>query len=131
MFLLDTNIIIAYFKGNVSVKEKIISRIEEIAVSVLVAAELNYGAKASQHPKKNLDKLTRFIDVVHIIPFDLSCAVKFGDIKSKLRAIGKPTGEVDALIAATAMAHKAILVTDNIRHFKNIEGLKMENWLES
>jgi len=66
----------------------------------------------------------------HLIPFDLSCAIKFGNIKSKLRAIGKPTGEVDALIAATALTHDAVLVTNNPKHFKNIEGLKMENWLE-
>jgi tRNA(fMet)-specific endonuclease VapC len=130
MFLLDTNIIIAYFKGNHVVKEKIILNIEEIAVSTLVIAELYYGAKSSQHMEKNLEKLTRFIDVIRIIPFDLSCAIKFGDIKSRLRAIGKPTGEVDTLIAATAITHKAILVTNNLRHFENIEGLKMENWLE-
>jgi len=47
MFLLDTNIIIAYLKGNHAVKDKIISNIEEIAVSALVIAELNYGAKSS------------------------------------------------------------------------------------
>lgn len=130
MFLLDTNIIIAYFKGNHVVKEKIISNIEEIAVSTLVIAELNYGAKASQHPEKNIEKLSRFIDVIRTIPFNLSCAIKFGDIKSKLRAIGKPAGELDTLIAATAITHKAILVTNNIKHFENIEGLKIENWLE-
>ncbi len=130
MFILDTNIIIAYFKGSHIVKEKIVSNIKEIAVSTLVIAELNYGAKSSQNAEKNLEKLSRFIDVIRIIPFDLSCALKFGDIKSKLRAIGKPTGEVDALIAATAITHKAILVTNNSRHFENIEGLEIENWLE-
>jgi tRNA(fMet)-specific endonuclease VapC len=129
MFLLDTNIIIAYFKGNHIVKEKILSNIEEIAISTLVIAELYYGAKSSQYPEKNLGKLSRFIDVIRIIPFDLSCALKFGDIKSKLRAIGKPTGEVDALIGATAITHDAVLVTNNLKHFENIEGLKMENWL--
>ncbi|MBI5043662.1 MAG: PIN domain-containing protein [Nitrospirae bacterium] len=54
MFLLDTNIIIAYLKGNHAIKDKIISNIEEIAVSALVIAELNYGAKSSQYPEKNL-----------------------------------------------------------------------------
>lgn len=129
MFLLDTNIIIAYFKGNPAIKEKILSNMEEIAVSTLVIAELNYGAKSSQYPEKNLETLSRFLDIIRIISFDLSCAIKFGDIKSRLRAIGKPTGEVDALIAATAVAQKAILVTNNLRHFENIEGLEIENWL--
>ncbi len=130
MFLLDTNIIIAYFKGNHAIKDKIISNIEEIAVSTLVIAELNYGAKSSQYPEKNLEKLLRLLDIIQIIPFDLPCAIKFGDIKSRLRAIGRPTGEVDALIAATAMTHDAILITNNLRHFENIEGLKTEDWLK-
>lgn len=56
--------------------------------------------------------------------------MKFGDIKSRLRAIGKPTGEVDALIAATAMTYDATLITNNLRHFENIEGLKTEDWLK-
>lgn len=129
MFLLDTNIIIAYFKGSYAIKEKILSNINEIAVSTLVIAELNYGAKSSQHPEKNLEKLSSFIEIIRIIPFDLTCAIKFGDIKSKLRALGKPTGEVDALIAATAIMHKATLVTNNQKHFENIEGLKVEDWL--
>ena len=49
-------------------------------------------------------------------------------VKSKLRKLGKPTGETDALIAATAMAYKALLVSGNKRHFENIEGLKIESW---
>ena len=130
MFLLDTNIIIAYFKGNHAIKDKIISNIEEIAVSTLVIAELNYGAKSSQYHEKNMEKLLRLLDIIQIIPFDLPCAIKFGDIKSRLRAIGRPTGEVDALIAATAMTHDAILITNNLRHFENIEGLKTEDWLK-
>jgi tRNA(fMet)-specific endonuclease VapC len=64
-----------------------------------------------------------------VVPFDLECAKIFGTIKSKLRKLGKPTGETDALIAATAMFHKALLVTGNRKHFENIDGLKVESWL--
>ena len=94
----------------------------------MVVAELDYGAKASDRAKENLEKLYRFIDVVPVLPFDIECAKIFGTIKSKLRKIGKPTGEVDAFIAATAMAYKATLVTVNRKHFENIEGLKIEVW---
>ena len=93
-----------------------------------MVAELDYGAKASQKAKENLEKLRRFVDIVRVVPFDLQCAKIFGTIKSKLRKLGRPTGEMDALIAATAMSHKAVLVTGNIRHFENIEGLKVEIW---
>lgn len=128
MILLDTNVVIAYLNGNKMVSERIRAEIDRIALSTLVAAELDYGAKASKNARKNLENLYRFLDIVLVIPFDLECAKSFGTIKSKHRSIGKPTGEVDALIAATAIAHKATLATINKKHFENIEGLKVEIW---
>ena len=128
MILLDTNIVIAFFSGNRAVLRRIQEHISKIALSVLVVAELDYGAKASERARENLEKLYRFLDIVEIVPFDLECAKVFGTIKSKLREIGRPTGEMDALIAATAMVHKATLVTGNQRHFENIEGLRSESW---
>jgi predicted nucleic acid-binding protein len=62
------------------------------------------------------------------IIFDVECAKVFGTVKSKLRSQGKPAGEVDALIAATAIAHEATFVTSNEKHFENIEGLRFEVW---
>ena len=128
MNLLDTNVVIAFFNGNKTVLQRIYADVDRIALSSLVVAELDYGAKASQKAKENLEKLHRFVDIVQVVPFDIECAKIFGTIKSKLRKLGKPTGEMDALIAATAMAHKAVLVTGNRKHFKNIEGLKVEIW---
>ena len=128
MILLDTNVVIAFFNGNQAVLKLIQAEIGRIALSTLVVAELDYGAKASQKAKENIEKLHRFVDIVQVVPFDLESAKIFGTIKSKLRKLGKPTGETDALIAATAMAYKALLVSGNKRHFENIEGLKIESW---
>jgi len=128
MILLDTNVVIAFLNGNKAIAERIEGNIDKIALSSLVVAELNFGAKASQHATRNLEKLRRLLDVVQTVPFDLDCADAFGTIKSRLRAIGKPTGEVDALIAATAIVHKAVLVTGNKKHFEHIEGLRIETW---
>ena len=130
MILLDTNIVVAFLNGDNSILKRIKDEIDRIALSSLVVAELDYGAKVSQRAKDNLEKLYRFVDVVQVVPFDIESAKIFGSIKSKLRNIGKPTGEVDVLIAATAMAHKATLVTANKKHFENIEGLKIEVWLK-
>ena len=129
MILLDTNVVIAFFNGNQEVLKRIQAEIGRIALSTLVVAELDYGAKASQKAKENIEKLHRFVDIVQVVPFDLECAKIFGTIKSKLRKLGKPTGETDALIAATAMFHKALLITGNRKHFENIDGLKVESWL--
>lgn len=128
MILLDTNVVIAFFNGSKAVLERVHSEIDRIALSTLVVAELDYGAKASQKAEDNLEKLHRFVDIVRVVPFDLECAKIFGTIKSKLRKMGRPTGEVDALIAATAMSNKAVLVTGNRKHFENIKGLKVEIW---
>jgi len=128
MLLLDTNIIIAFFKGEQIISEKVLSQIDQIALSSLVVAELDYGAKASQRSEENLEKLYNFIELTEVVPFDLKCAKTFGIIKSKLRLLGKPTGEVDAFLAATAITHNATLVTKNSKHFENIEGLKLEMW---
>jgi len=128
MILLDTNVVVAFLNGNELVSRKIRDKIDEISLSPLVIAELDYGAKMSKKSKENLEKLYRFLDVVQIVPFDVECAKVFGTIKSKLRMIGRPTGEMDGLIAATAMAHDAILATANRRHFENIQDLKLEVW---
>ncbi|MBS3918689.1 MAG: type II toxin-antitoxin system VapC family toxin [Deltaproteobacteria bacterium] len=125
---MDTNVVVAFLNGEGSVLKRIKDEIDRIALSPLVIAELDYGAKVSHKAKENLEKLYRFVDIVQVVPFDIECAKAFGTIKSRLRSLGKPTGEVDALIAATALAHEAILVTANKRHFENIEGLKVEVW---
>jgi tRNA(fMet)-specific endonuclease VapC len=128
MILLDTDVVVAFLNGNELISRRIQDQIDKISLSTLVIAELDYGAKVSKKSKENIEKLYRFLDVIQIVPFDVECAKIFGTIKSKLRMIGKPTGEVDALIAATAMAHDAILATANKRHFENIEDLKLEVW---
>ena len=85
MILLDTNVVIAFFNGSKAVLERVHAEIDRIALSTLVVAELDYGAKASQKAEENLEKLHRFVDIVRVVPFDLECAKLFGNIKSKLR----------------------------------------------
>jgi tRNA(fMet)-specific endonuclease VapC len=128
MILLDTNVVVAFLNGDKSILKRIRVEIDEIGLSTLVVAELDYGAKVSQRSEDNLEKLYRLLEIIQVVPFDIECAKIFGTIKSKLRSLGKPTGEVDALIAATAMAREATLVTTDKKHFENIEGLKIEVW---
>jgi tRNA(fMet)-specific endonuclease VapC len=128
MILLDTNIIAAFLNGNELVSKRILEAVDQIALSALVVAELNYGAKVSSKTKENLERLNRLLEIIRVVPFDIECAKAFGTIKSRLRSISRPTGEMDALIAATAIANNAILVTMNKKHFENIEDLNVEIW---
>ncbi len=75
-----------------------------------------------------MERLNRLLEIIRVVPFDIECAKAFGTIKSRLRSISRPTGEMDALIAATAIANNAILVTMNKKHFENIEDLNVEIW---
>lgn len=128
MILLDTNIIAAFLNGNELVSKRILEAVDQIALSALVVAELNYGAKVSSKTKENLERLNRLLEIIRVVPFDIECAKAFRTIKSRLRSISRPTGEMDALIAATAIANNAILVTMNKKHFENIEDLNVEIW---
>lgn len=75
MILLDTNIVVAYFNGDEQVVSKVVDKINKITLPTLVIAELDYGAKASQNSTRNLAKLNQFIELVHIVPFDIACAL--------------------------------------------------------
>jgi tRNA(fMet)-specific endonuclease VapC len=129
MILLDTNVVVAHLKGDARVTGRLASQIEDIAVPALVVAELDYGAKASARVSENLARLNAFLSSVEIVPFDETAAREYGTLRARLRAIGKPTGEIDTLIAAIALAHRAVLVTHNVRDFENVEGLTVQNWL--
>jgi tRNA(fMet)-specific endonuclease VapC len=63
-----------------------------------------------------------------VVPFDETCAAEFGAVASELADRGSPIGEFDALIAAHAIVLEVTLVTNNVKHFNRIRGLKVENW---
>ena len=93
--------------------------------------ELLYGARASQRQDENLAKIYQFLHIVQVVEFNQASAEQYSHIRVSLRHKGRPTSEVDALIAAIAIAHNAILVTDNVKHFQHIEVLTVENWLQT
>ena len=130
MYLLDTNICIALIKSNLTVMPTFMAKAVQCYVPTLVLGELYKGVYCSQRVEKNLANLNDFLSLVAIIEFDRSAALEFGLIQGELRRKGKPTGEIDALIAAVARSRLDTIVTNNIRHFQNIEGLRLENWLE-
>ncbi len=131
MILLDINIVVAYLNGQANLAQRIADHLPEIAIPSLVAAELYFGARASTRADENLAKLDRLWQIVPVVSFDLSAARKFGVLKADLRKRGRPTGEVDAWIAAMALAHAATLVTHNTKDFKQVPGLRLEDWLET
>jgi tRNA(fMet)-specific endonuclease VapC len=130
VYLLDTNICIALLKRNFQVVNEFNAKASQCYLSTIVLAELYKGAYCSQRVKENLDSLNQFAELMSVLPFDLEASEEFGKIQAELRRIGKPTGVFDAAIAAIARSRQDVLVTNNTRHFANIQNLQLENWLE-
>jgi tRNA(fMet)-specific endonuclease VapC len=131
VYLLDTNICIAIIDRHPQALNKFIRQFYLCYIPTVVQAELYKGAYCSQKVEQNLAILNSFTDLLEIIDFDREAAFEFGKIQSELRRKGRPTGDLDALIAAVARSRQDILVTNNTRHFINIDRLQLEDWLNS
>jgi tRNA(fMet)-specific endonuclease VapC len=104
---------------------------DEIKLPSIVLAELQYGAEKSKKRDLTLLEIKRFTAPFDIVPFDASCAVSYGKIRSDLERAGTPIGPNDLQIAATVMSHGGILVTHNTKEFQRVPGLMIEDWAES
>ena len=129
MYLLDTNICVALLKQSPLAVRQFNIKASQCYLSTIVIAELYKGAYYSQRIQQNLNTIEQFISLMLIVEFDRSAAEEFGEIQGELKRIGKPTGELDAIIGAVARSRQDILVTDNTRHFINIPNLQLENYL--
>ena len=129
MFLLDTDTVIYSLKG----EEAVISNLEyhrqdPLKICAITLLELYYGAYKSEQVTGNLAKVRRIENVFDIVAVDFSIAETFGMIKSELEIQGIPLDDFDLVIASCALALNLTLVTNNVKHFRRVEGLKLENW---
>ena len=101
---------------------------EDVALSTVVSAELRYGA-ARVKSRKLAATIERWLTLFVIVPWDDGAAQTYARIRAAVEAKGKPIGNLDLLIAAHALSRGATLVTNNTRHFSQVPGLRMENWV--
>ena len=133
MYLIDTNVCIFALNQRQGF-EKIAHRLEgmnrgEVCISSISVAELQYGVWASQRQEHNLLRLERFLAEFEVVPFDDVAARTYGRLRARLKATGTPIGPLDTLIAGHALALGAIVVTNNVREFRRIRALIVEDWL--
>jgi tRNA(fMet)-specific endonuclease VapC len=131
MYMLDTDICIYIIKRK---PKNVLNRLKlletgQLAMSSITFAELMNGAKKSQHVEANVEKLNALSELMDILPFDKRAALIYGDIRSSLEKRGKTIGSIDLLIAAHALSLDLILVTNNEKEFRRVDGLKIENWV--
>jgi len=129
-YLLDTNICIHFFRGKFNLIEKIQDvGLHNCAISEITLAELVFGAESSSNPAENYRLIDEFSEQTTILPIFNAIAV-YGKEKVKLRKHGKMISDFDLLIGSTAIADNLIMVTENVREFKRISGIKIENWVK-
>ena len=128
-YILDTNTLIYFFKGVGKVKNRLLSMPPgDIAVPTIVLFEMELGIAKSSSPRKRIGQLNNFVSLVNVIAFGPAEAKTAAQIRARLEKKGIPIGPYDVLIAACAKASDLILVTHNLKEFKRIEGLRLEDW---
>jgi len=130
-YLLDTNIVIYTMKNRPQqVRRYFKDHHGRMGISAVTLGELVFGAEHSQQVERNLADIEALAARLEVLPFDESPAYHFGQIRAELYRVGTPIGPYDMMIAGHARACGLTLVTNNVREFERIQGLRIENWVE-
>lgn len=131
-YLLDTTVLSELIRrpqGRVA--ERIAREGEErVCTSIVVAGELRFGA-AKRASSRLTVQLEAVLSAVEILPLEEPADRHYADLRNRLERRGTPIGPNDMLIAAHALALSLTVVTDNVREFSRVPGLRVENWLEA
>lgn len=131
-YMLDTNICIYAIKHK---PEKVFQKLQEVdpsdvCISSVTYAELVHGVEKSAAPNKNRLALYMLLANIEILNFDVNAAESYGKIRAGLEKNGTPIGPLDMMIAGHAQSLGYIVVTNNVKEFKRVNNLKIENWAE-
>lgn len=129
-FLLDTNILSEHLRRPAGLTHRFVQHSGRLYTSSISLAELYDWANGRKDPIPTLVAIQELLTYeVSIILFDNDCAEEFGRLRVDLRRKGIGVDNMDLLIGATALVYDLTLVTHNTRHFQDIPGLRLEDWL--
>jgi tRNA(fMet)-specific endonuclease VapC len=138
MTLLDTDTLTLYFAAHLRVMEKVRAAEETPVTSVVSPIEILQGRFDSVLKAQHGDQLLaaqarlaaaeRDLAKFIIVPFTAAAATEFDRLRQNKKL--KKIGRADLLIASIALAHRATLITRNLRHFRQVPGLQLENWAD-
>ncbi|HEX9245011.1 MAG TPA: type II toxin-antitoxin system VapC family toxin [bacterium] len=127
-FLLDTDWAVWFLRGQDQVRTRIESvRREGLGISAVTLAELVTGVHRSRDPKQAAEGLRRFLTGVVVLPFTEEIARRFGEENARLLDGGQVISQFDLTIAATALHHGMVLLSENRKHYQRIPNLKLES----
>jgi tRNA(fMet)-specific endonuclease VapC len=128
-YMLDTNILIYTIRNRPKkVRDAFKKHADYLAMSTVTLGELIYGAEKSAQSVRNLADIEALAARMDVVPFDSQAAIHFGQVRAELAKSGKLIGPFDLMIAGHARSRGLILVTNNLREFKRVPGLRVENW---
>ena len=131
MYLLDTDTVIYSLKAHPIVLENLKLHFHEpLKISVITLMELYYGAYKSKKTTSNLAKIKTLENSLDVLVLGKESVEIFGMLKSNMEISGTPLDDSDSVLASCALAHNLTLVTNNLKHFQRIDGLKIANWIE-
>jgi len=129
-YMLDTNICIYVMKAY---PPRLLGRFnrlaEQLCISSITLAELHYGAEKSTRRSQAVEAIEQFMAQIEIIPFSAKAASHHGQLRVELERVGSPAGTFDMLIGAHARSEGLIVVTNNLREFARMPGVRVENWV--
>lgn len=129
-YMLDTNICIYVLKNRpAKLRERFNHLSEQLCISTITLAELLYGVEKSSRPDDNRHAVEQLAARLDVLPFSAAAAVQYGQVRTELETAGRPIGAYDMLIGAHARSAGLIVVTNNLREFERIPGLRTENWV--
>ncbi len=131
-YMLDTNICIYAIKHK---PEKVLEEMgrhdpSDVCISAVTYAELIHGVEKSAAIEKNRLALSLLLANIEIFDFDAKAADCYGKIRAELEKKGSPIGPLDMMIAGHARSLEFTLVTNNMKEFSRVSGLRLENWAE-
>ena len=134
MYMLDTNILIFCMRHpNTACAARVASHLgKDICISAVTYAELEFGIQNSSLPEQSRQAVTQILAGIPILDFDLPAATHFGRILAEFK---RKNGfdlyrDRDKMIAAHARSQGYVLVTGNMKDYRDIDGLLAENWRE-
>ena len=132
-YLLDTNVCVFLLRGQYAIDKKLDNvGLENCHISEIMEAELKYGAELGRRKglRQRMEHLNDFLASINILP--ISDAIDlYASEKARLRLAGTPADDdFDLLIGCTAIVNDMVMVTENLKHFKNYAGIRLENWIE-
>ena len=132
MVMLDTDTCSELVMGDT----QLFSRIDSLdrdswCISSLVFAELQFGLEKGKLNPRSRDSLKKFLGSAPCVAFDRAAAREGAMVRGELEKLGRPANQMDYLIAGHARSLGSTLVTGNTRHFENVGGLRVENWIST